>query len=102
MGSSRRSLCPPVLMSFKLFTMPERWFACTRLLDPYLICLMDRPFPSMLTTTVFSQCRSGRFEAGSCKQTPEGQHPPSHVQLLIPYSSRRYYRPETAAAHTMR
>ena len=86
MDSSRVSLCHPVLMSSELFTTPERWFACTRLLDPHLTCLVDTPFPPTLTTTVFSQCRSGRFEAGPCRQTPEGHH--SSISFVASRTSR--------------
>ena len=34
---------------------------------------MDLNVPPTLTTTVFSQCRSGRFEAGPYRQTSEGR-----------------------------
>jgi len=67
---------------FVSLSMPERWFACTRLLDPHLTCLMDKPFPSMLTTTVFTNAARGGL-----KPAPAGRlrrdKPPSHVQLLI-------------------
>jgi hypothetical protein len=81
---------------------PKRWFTCIRLLDPYLTYHMDTPSPSTLTTTVFSQCRSGRFEAGPCRQTPEG-HDSSitsmafHTSRVAPASP---FRIATAHANT--
>jgi hypothetical protein len=52
---------------------PQRGFVVTRLLDSYLTHHMDAPSPPTLTTTVFSQGRSGWFEAGPCRQAPAGR-----------------------------
>ncbi len=72
------------------------------LLDPYLTHHMDTPFPSTLTTTVFSQCRSGRFGASPCRQTPEGHDSSitsmaSHTSRVAPASP---FRITTAHANT--
>ena len=72
MGSSQKYLRLLVLMSSNAISTPERWFACARLLNPYLTGHVDPPFVPMLTTTVFSQCRSRRFEASPCRWTSEG------------------------------
>jgi hypothetical protein len=74
MGSSQKYLRLLVLMSSNAISTPERWFACARLLDSYLTGHMDPPFLPTLTTTVFSQCRSGRFEASPCRRTSEGHN----------------------------
>jgi len=50
-------------------------FQTPRLLASYLTYHMGEPFPSMLTTTVFSQCRSGWFGASSCRQSPGVRFP---------------------------
>jgi hypothetical protein len=79
-------LRPLVLMSSNAISTPERWFACARLLDPYLTNPIGFALSPTLTTTVFSQCRSGRFQAGPCRQTPEGHD--SSITSVASHTSR--------------
>ena len=90
MDSSQGYSGPLVLVSSKAFSTPEWWFACARLLNPYLTNLFDLPLPPTLTTTVFSQCRSGWFEASPCRQTSEG-----HYSSITSVAS---HAPQTAPA----
>ena len=59
----------------------------------------DAPSPTTLTTTVFSQCRSGWFEAGSCKQTSEG-HDSSIVSRASVASRPAPAGPSAVLRHT--
>jgi hypothetical protein len=86
MDSSQGYLRPLVLMSSNAISTPERWFACARLLDPYLTDPNGFALTPTLTTTVFSQCRSGRFEASPCRQTPEGHD--SSITSVASHTSR--------------
>ena len=68
----------PVLMPSVLLTTRQQRFACARLPDPHLTPLTT-PFPRSLTTTVFSQRSTRRFEASPRRATPKGL-PSSPVQ----------------------
>jgi hypothetical protein len=62
----------PVLMSTVFVTTRQQRFACARLPDPYLTP-HRMPFPRSLTTTVFSQRSTRRFEASPRRAAPKGQ-----------------------------
>ena len=76
----------PVSMPAVFVTTRQQRFACARLPDPHLTPL-TAPFPRSLTTTVFSQRSTRRFEASSRKATSKGlpSSPEQHHfrQLLL-------------------
>ena len=80
-GSSR-STRPntPVLMPSVFVTTRLQRFACARLPDPHLTSHW-MPFPRSLTTTVFSQRSTRRFEASPRRAAPKGQflHLPNSI-----------------------
>ena len=80
-GSSR-STRPntPVLMPSVFVTTRQQRFACARLPDPHLTP-HRMPFPRSLTTTVFSQRSTRRFEASPRRAAPKGQflHLPNSI-----------------------
>ena len=80
-GSSR-STRPntPVLMPSVFVTTLRQRFACARLPDPHLTP-HRMPFPRTLTTTVFSQRSTRRFEASPRRAAPKGQflHLPNSI-----------------------
>ena len=63
----------PVLMSSVFVTTRQQRFACARLPDPHLTP-HKMPFPRSLTTTVFSQRSTRRFEASPRRAAPKGQN----------------------------
>ena len=63
----------PVLMPSVFVTTRQQRFACARLPDPHLTP-HRMPFPRSLTTTVFSQRSTRRFEASPRRAAPKGQN----------------------------
>ena len=62
---------PPVLTSPYSFSTPHQWFACARLLDPYLTSSCEA-FSLTLTTLALYQRSLRWFETCTCKPTPRG------------------------------
>jgi len=62
---------------------PQRGFVVTRLLDSHLTQHLDAPSPPTLTTTVFSQGRSGVVWSRPLQADSGGSVPPSLRQLLM-------------------
>jgi hypothetical protein len=79
---------------------PQRGFVVTRLLDSHLTHHVDAPSPPTLTTTVFSQGRSGVVWSRPLQADSGGSVPPSLRQLLMPPGQLRANRSRIAAAHT--
>src|SRR4051794_36791703 len=77
-------------MSSVFVTTRQQRFACARLPDPHLTP-RRAPFPRSLTTTVFSQRSTRRFEASPRKAAPKGQllHLPNSI---INHESRLPHR----------
>src|SRR4051794_18080150 len=67
-------------MSAVFVTTRQQRFACARLPDPHLTP-RRMPFPRSLTTTVFSQRSTRRFEASPRRATPKGHflHLPNSI-----------------------
>ena len=68
-GTSRSA---PVLMSSIFVSTRQQRFAYARLPDPHLTPL-TMPFPRSLTTTVFNQRSTRRFETSLRRTVPKGQ-----------------------------
>src|SRR3954454_20200798 len=69
-------------MSSSFVSTRQQRFACARLPDPHLTSRW-MPFPRSLTTTVFSQCSTRRFEASPRRAAPKGlPSSPEQHQLL--------------------
>ena len=79
---------------------PQRGFVVTRLLDSYLTHHVDAPSPPTLTTTVFSQGRSGVVWSRPLQADSGGSVPPSLRQLLMLPGQLRADQSRIAAAHT--
>ncbi len=89
MDSSQENTWPLVLMSSTRFRRLNGGSIVLVFSIPYLTNLFDLPLTPTLTTTVFSQCRSGWFEAGPCRQASEGHKSSitsvaSHASLTAP------------------
>jgi hypothetical protein len=80
---------------------PQRGFVVTRLLDSYLTHHMDTPSPPTLTTTVFSQGRSGVVWSRPLQADSGGSVPPSLRQLLMLPGQLLADQSRIAAAHTI-
>ena len=78
---------------------PQRGFVVTRLLDSHLTHHLDAPSPPTLTTTVFSQGRSGVVWSRPLQADSGGSVPPSLRQLLMLPGQLRANRSRIAAAH---
>ena len=79
---------------------PQRGFVVTRLLDSHLTPHVEAPSPPTLTTTVFSQGRSGVVWSRPLQADSGGSVPPSLRQLLMLPGQLRADRNRIAAAHT--
>jgi hypothetical protein len=79
---------------------PQRGFVVTRLLDSYLTHHMDTPSPPTLTTTVFSQGRSGVVWSRPLQADSGGSVPPSLRQLLMLPGQLLADQSRIAAAHS--
>ena len=79
---------------------PQRGFVVTRLLDSHLTHHLDAPSPPTLTTTVFSQGRSGVVWSRPLQADSGGSVPPSLRQLLMLPGQLHADLSRIAAAHS--